>query len=142
MVHRETAPEQSPVELEKHAAAFVLIAQRLELLGERDVDTLLLRVGGEINRVQAAPSERFAASPAREDEVDGGEHGATAQHLDDLEQVVVRRATRLAKPWLLHGVSLGELERAARRVAGRVEQWMHRVVAGEPHLARQRTLGA
>src|ERR1700676_2011646 len=134
MVLREPAPEQPPVELEEHAAAFVLIAQRLELLGERDVDALLLRVGGEVDRVQAAPSQRLATSPAREDKVDGGEHGATAQHLDDLEQVVVRRAPRLTKPWLLHGVCLSELERAPRRVAGLVEQRMQRVVDGETHL--------
>ncbi len=142
MMHRETAPEQAPVHLEEHAAPFVVIDEHRKLLGERDVDALLLLVVGEVDRVHAAALQRFAAASAREDEVDRGEHRAPAQDLDDLEQVVVRRAPRLAKSWLLHGIRLRQLERAARRVARCVEQRMQRVVDGEPHLERHRTLGA
>ena len=141
VMHREPAPEQTPVELEQHALALVRVAQRRHALGERDVDALLLLVVGEVDAVHAASLQRLAAAPAREDEVDGGEHRAAAQHLDHLEQIVVGRMPCLAKARLLHRIRLRELERAARRVAGLVEQRVQRVVDGEPHLERDRTLG-
>ena len=64
------------------------------------------------------------------------------QDVDHLEHVVVGRAPCLAKPRLLHRVGLRQLERSTRRVACLVEERVQRVVDGEPHLERNRTLGA
>ena len=143
VVHRESAPEQPPVELEEHAAPFVVVgerrqAARVSAASMRSFSSSLVRSIA----VHAAALQRLAASPAREDEVDRGEHRAAAQHLDHLEHVVVGRAPRLAESRLLHRVRLRELERAARRVARRVEERMQGVVDGEPHLERDGTLGA
>ena len=54
MVHREPAAEQTPVELEQHALTLVCIAQRRHAFGDRDVDALLLLIGGQIDTVHAA----------------------------------------------------------------------------------------
>ncbi len=142
VMHREPATQQAPVQLEEHAAPLVVIDEDRQLLGEPRIDALLLLVVGEVDRMHAAALQRFATPSPREDEIDRGEHRAPAQHLDHLEQVVVRSAPRLAKARLLHGIRLRQLERAACRVSGCVEQRVERVVDGEPHLERNRALGA
>src|ERR1039457_7236014 len=121
------------VELEGYALPLVLVAQRLHALGDRDVDALLLVIIGEVDSVYTATLQRLTASPPREDEVDGGEHRAPAEHVDDLEHVVVRRASGLTKSRLLHRIRLGKLERPACGVACPVEERVQRVVDGEPH---------
>ena len=92
--------------------------------------------------MHAAALQRLTASAPREDEIDRGEHRAPVEDVDHLEHVVVRRVPSLTKLRLLHRIRLRELERAARRVAGLVEERMQRVVDGKPHLERDRTLGA
>ncbi len=142
MVHRESTAQQPPVEFKQHALPLVLVAQRGHAFRDRDVDALLLVIVGEVDAVDATPLQRLATSATREDEVDGGQHRAAMEHVHHLEHVVIGRTPRFAKTRLLHRVGLRQLERSTRRVAGLVEERMQRVVDGEPHLERDRTLGA
>ncbi len=66
----------------------------------------------------------------------------SAQLVDDVEEVVVRRAPDVAEAGLVHGVVGRHLEGAPRHLAAGVEQRLEVVGDRQPHLQRHRALGA
>jgi len=97
VVHGQASAQRLAVEETAIERGFIVILDRIQASLHHLVDDGLLRVAGQVEAVRGASGQRLAAAAPGKDEIDRGQELSLSQPLDDWQQVIFRRPSKLGQ---------------------------------------------